>query len=214
MRYLRFGLLGDGVQFATIIAADWALNRTRRAMTGCWTGFVEVGMFVERAELFGSDQARLALRSPDVSRRRIRRARWTAPTRVPYQIDGDYAGRLPVEIEVLGRVTLLRPVTSSSPWQTADVCRDAGVLFSQHCTSDSRSLSTISRGKLTNKTLVVELVFFASDLISDLTEYFPRRPKFRIDVNELFQVHMHITFTFASGKPICASVSNACISAR
>jgi diacylglycerol kinase family enzyme len=56
------------------------------------------------------------LRHPDVSRQRIRRARWTAPTRVPYQIDGDYAGRLPVEIEVLpGRVTLLRPATFSLP---------------------------------------------------------------------------------------------------
>lgn len=50
------------------------------------------------------------LRHQDVSRRRFRRARWTSPTRVPYQVDGDYAGRLPVEIEVLpGRVTLLSP---------------------------------------------------------------------------------------------------------
>ncbi len=56
------------------------------------------------------------LRHPDVSRQRIRRARWTATTRVPYQIDGDYAGRLPVDIEVLpGRVTLLRPATFSLP---------------------------------------------------------------------------------------------------
>ncbi|MCM2374261.1 diacylglycerol/lipid kinase family protein [Aporhodopirellula aestuarii] len=50
------------------------------------------------------------LSHPDVSRRRVRRVTWTAPTRVPYQVDGDYAGRLPVEIEVLpARVTLLRP---------------------------------------------------------------------------------------------------------
>ncbi len=50
------------------------------------------------------------LRHRDVSRRQFRRAVWTSPTRVPYQIDGDYAGRLPVKIEVLpGRVTLLSP---------------------------------------------------------------------------------------------------------
>jgi len=54
------------------------------------------------------------LRHPDVIRRKIRRARWTSPTRVPYQIDGDYAGRLPVEIEVLPeRITLLRPVRAA-----------------------------------------------------------------------------------------------------
>ncbi len=46
----------------------------------------------------------------DVDRRRFQKARWSSPTRVPYQIDGDYAGRLPVEIEVLPRrVTLLMP---------------------------------------------------------------------------------------------------------
>lgn len=49
----------------------------------------------------------------DVTRRKVRRMVWTALTRVPYQIDGDYAGRLPVHIEVLpNRVTLLRPETS------------------------------------------------------------------------------------------------------
>lgn len=47
---------------------------------------------------------------PDVTRRRVKRMTWTAPDRVPYQVDGDYAGRLPVKIEVLpNRVTLLQP---------------------------------------------------------------------------------------------------------
>lgn len=46
----------------------------------------------------------------DVHRCQFQTAVWTSPTRVPYQIDGDYAGRLPVEISVLaGRVTLLKP---------------------------------------------------------------------------------------------------------
>ncbi|MFG0289903.1 MAG: diacylglycerol/lipid kinase family protein [Rhodopirellula sp. JB044] len=46
----------------------------------------------------------------DVTRRRVRKVTWTAPSRVPYQVDGDYAGRLPVRIEILpSRVTLLRP---------------------------------------------------------------------------------------------------------
>ncbi|TWU16508.1 diacylglycerol/lipid kinase family protein [Allorhodopirellula heiligendammensis] len=50
------------------------------------------------------------LRHRDVDRRRFRTAIWSSPLRVPYQLDGDYAGRLPVEIEVLpGRVTLLAP---------------------------------------------------------------------------------------------------------
>ncbi|EMI58472.1 diacylglycerol/lipid kinase family protein [Rhodopirellula sallentina] len=49
----------------------------------------------------------------DVTRRRVRQVTWSAPSRVPYQVDGDYAGRLPVQIEVLpSRVTLLRPKTA------------------------------------------------------------------------------------------------------
>lgn len=55
------------------------------------------------------------VRHPDVTRDRVCRATWSAPRRVPYQIDGDYAGRLPVEIQVLpDRVTLLRPRTFSA----------------------------------------------------------------------------------------------------
>lgn len=50
------------------------------------------------------------LHRSDVDRARFHTAVWTSPQRVPYQIDGDYAGRLPVEISVLvGRVTLLKP---------------------------------------------------------------------------------------------------------
>jgi diacylglycerol kinase family enzyme len=37
-------------------------------------------------------------------------SRWEASVRVPFQLDGDYAGRLPVSIETLpGRVTLVLP---------------------------------------------------------------------------------------------------------
>lgn len=50
------------------------------------------------------------LRHRDVDRCRFQTAVWSSPTRVPYQIDGDYAGRLPLEISVLAkRVTLLKP---------------------------------------------------------------------------------------------------------
>lgn len=56
------------------------------------------------------------LRNSDVNRRRFQTAVWTSPTRVPYQIDGDYAGRLPLEISVLaGRVTLLKPGGNRQP---------------------------------------------------------------------------------------------------
>lgn len=50
------------------------------------------------------------LRSREVDRRPFQTAMWTSPTRAPYQIDGDYAGRLPLKITVMaGRVTLLKP---------------------------------------------------------------------------------------------------------
>lgn len=51
-------------------------------------------------------------RLSDVDRRRGSRFRLTSTERVPYQLDGDYVGRLPVEIETLPeRVTLLLPTT-------------------------------------------------------------------------------------------------------
>lgn len=57
--------------------------------------------------------ARIAFRRhlshPHVRRQRVRRVWLTSPTRTPYQIDGDYAGRLPVEVTwIPERVTLLR----------------------------------------------------------------------------------------------------------
>jgi diacylglycerol kinase family enzyme len=54
-------------------------------------------------------------RLPDCARRRVRRVRIAAQQPVPYQLDGDPAGELPVEVEVQpGRVTLLVPRTYSS----------------------------------------------------------------------------------------------------
>lgn len=50
------------------------------------------------------------LRYPDVSRQRVRRVVLTSTARVPYQLDGDYVGHLPVTIECLpGRVRLRLP---------------------------------------------------------------------------------------------------------
>lgn len=55
------------------------------------------------------------LKRSDVSRHSATRVTLTSSVRVPYQIDGDYAGRLPVEIEVLPRhVTLLCPTPIES----------------------------------------------------------------------------------------------------
>ncbi|MEM6779617.1 MAG: diacylglycerol kinase family protein [Planctomycetota bacterium] len=50
------------------------------------------------------------LRDAQVQRRKVGTVTWSSCERVPYQIDGDYAGRLPVRIEVLpGLVTMMRP---------------------------------------------------------------------------------------------------------
>jgi diacylglycerol kinase family enzyme len=50
------------------------------------------------------------LKYRDVSRKRGVRFELTSPQRVPYQLDGDYVGRLPLRIETLpGRVCLLLP---------------------------------------------------------------------------------------------------------
>ncbi|WP_146392625.1 diacylglycerol/lipid kinase family protein [Allorhodopirellula solitaria] len=70
------------------------------------------GFFFQGLHYFARIKLGKHLRHRDISRRRFQRALWTSPERVPYQIDGDYGGRLPLEIEVLpGRVTLLRPST-------------------------------------------------------------------------------------------------------
>ncbi|MEP2308264.1 diacylglycerol/lipid kinase family protein [Rhodopirellula bahusiensis] len=52
------------------------------------------------------------LKRSDVFRFQATKIWWSSLSRVPYQIDGDYAGRLPVQIEVLpDHVTLLRPAS-------------------------------------------------------------------------------------------------------
>ncbi|WP_047815618.1 diacylglycerol/lipid kinase family protein [Rhodopirellula islandica] len=49
------------------------------------------------------------LKRSDVFRYQATKIIWSSLSRVPYQVDGDYAGRLPVQIEVLpDHVTLLR----------------------------------------------------------------------------------------------------------
>src|SRR5690606_15661576 len=57
------------------------------------------------------------IRWKDVVRRPITRCRITSPARVAFQIDGDYAGRLPLEIGVLpGRIRLrVAPGTIAAP---------------------------------------------------------------------------------------------------
>jgi diacylglycerol kinase family enzyme len=52
------------------------------------------------------------LKRSDVFRYQATKITWSSLSRVPYQVDGDYAGRLPVQIEVLpNHVTLLRPAS-------------------------------------------------------------------------------------------------------
>ena len=59
------------------------------------------------------------LRDPDVTRRRVGRVVWESGARVPYQLDGDYAGHLPVTIECLpARVRLRLPPGARSPKMT------------------------------------------------------------------------------------------------
>ncbi len=57
------------------------------------------------------------IRWKDVVRRPITQCRITSPARVAFQIDGDYAGRLPLEIGVLpGRIRLrVAPGTTAAP---------------------------------------------------------------------------------------------------
>jgi diacylglycerol kinase (ATP) len=50
----------------------------------------------------------------DCTIRRVRRLRITAEAEVPYQLDGDPGGLLPVEVEVLpGRATLVVPAAEA-----------------------------------------------------------------------------------------------------
>jgi diacylglycerol kinase (ATP) len=57
------------------------------------------------------------IRWKDVIRRPITQCRITSPARVAFQIDGDYAGRLPLDIGVLpGRIRLrVAPGTTAAP---------------------------------------------------------------------------------------------------
>ncbi|MEM6978046.1 MAG: diacylglycerol kinase family protein [Planctomycetota bacterium] len=49
----------------------------------------------------------------DVLTRKLTASNWHSPSRVPFQIDGDYAGHLPVKIETVpAAVTLLRPASN------------------------------------------------------------------------------------------------------
>lgn len=59
------------------------------------------------------------LADPDVTRRRVWRVVLESSKRVPYQLDGDYEGHLPVTIECLpGRVRLRLPPRARSPKMT------------------------------------------------------------------------------------------------
>jgi diacylglycerol kinase (ATP) len=49
---------------------------------------------------------------PDVTRKQITGCRITSPMRVPFQLDGDYAGRLPLDIRVLPNYIKLRLPTT------------------------------------------------------------------------------------------------------
>ncbi len=56
------------------------------------------------------------LKFKDVFRRRARTFEFTSDGRVPYQLDGDYVGHLPLKIETLpARVCLLVPESDSPP---------------------------------------------------------------------------------------------------
>ena len=81
------------------------------ARTGCWIcaafrrGHFWPGLGYVAAMLLGQHQ-RLA----DWTTRRVRRLRITSDAPVPYQLDGDPGGLLPLDIQVLpGRLTLVVP---------------------------------------------------------------------------------------------------------
>ncbi|WP_419194612.1 diacylglycerol/lipid kinase family protein [Novipirellula herctigrandis] len=66
-------------------------------------GTVATGLKYIAGVIFGSH-----LKDADVRRTRVRKLTITSQGRVPYQLDGDYVGRLPLEIEILPKRVMLR----------------------------------------------------------------------------------------------------------
>lgn len=68
---------------------------------------LEHGSLASGTRYLGGIVTRRHIRWKDVVRRPITRCRITSPERIAFQVDGDYAGRLPLEIGVLpGRIRL------------------------------------------------------------------------------------------------------------
>ncbi len=69
---------------------------------------LEKGSIVSGLRYLGGIIASRHIQWPDVTRKRIGACRITSPARVAYQLDGDYAGHLPLEIRVLPKQITLR----------------------------------------------------------------------------------------------------------
>ena len=69
---------------------------------------LENGSIVSGLRYLGGIIASRHIHWPDVTRKRISACRITSPARVAYQLDGDYAGHLPLEIRVLPKQIKLR----------------------------------------------------------------------------------------------------------
>lgn len=68
---------------------------------------LEYGSFFSGTRYLGGIVTKRHIRWKDVVRREVTRCRITSPQRVAFQVDGDYAGRLPLEVSVLpGRIHL------------------------------------------------------------------------------------------------------------
>ncbi|MHC4177577.1 MAG: hypothetical protein ACYSWU_08725, partial [Planctomycetota bacterium] len=71
------------------------------------------GLRYTAAVLLGRHQA-----MADCTTRRVRRLRITSEAEVPYQLDGDPGGFLPVDVEVLpGRLALVVPAAEAKRFQ-------------------------------------------------------------------------------------------------
>ncbi|MGV3486639.1 MAG: diacylglycerol/lipid kinase family protein [Planctomycetaceae bacterium] len=69
---------------------------------------LEYGSVISGVRYLGGIVARRHIHWQDVKRQAITGCRITSPARVSYQLDGDYAGRLPLEIRVLPKHITLR----------------------------------------------------------------------------------------------------------
>jgi diacylglycerol kinase (ATP) len=78
---------------------------------------LQYGSFFSGARYLGGIVTRRHIRWKDVVRRQVIGCRITSSERVAFQVDGDYAGRLPLEISVLpGRIRLkVAPGTTTAP---------------------------------------------------------------------------------------------------